>query len=200
LPALFVALVSAFTLLTGGRTEATPIGLVHEQPAFFTNATVDYDAITDHFSFTASALLYAPNLVQSFPAVASQQLAATIDENGNFSGGSFTIVGAIPGIVATPQLLLEGDLTAFGFQDDPDDSTPFEFTYTTIHAHPALGFGLAGGIILVLQDAGFGAFMNDFHADFLVDTFAAAVVAEPATVALVGVGGIVMLARRRRRP
>lgn len=179
---------------------SAPLNLTQQFPDIqVSDLDIAYDAGTGSFTANQDAFAwfeYSADGVSSTGAGDwTYSLTASLDSGtGALTSGSLEIRD---GSSATQ---LSGDLTAFGFADDPTgDSDVFEFLFDVTGGALAGDFGALGGIIIVTDTSDFA---GDFGTGFTAastsnDTFA--VVPVPAAVWLFGSGLLGLAAAARRR-
>lgn len=149
-----------------------------------------YDAASDIFSATGTALTVENPLGISTDILGVFSLDAEIDDTGALIGGSFSIMDLL-----TLDTLIEGALVDFGFA-----GSTFEFLFAVGGGTLAADFGDFGGILMT--DLSFG--LADFSAIFangnnaVADT-AALRASEPGILLLQALGLTMLLLARRRR-
>jgi len=184
-------------VLAAGQASAGMIGLTRIDPDIASLVIgVDYDASADVFSASgmATSLTLADTTVQSI-AGGTFDLSAMIDGLGAASGGTLTIGGTIPELGYTSGTLLTGSLVAYG----TDGSQAFEFLFTTTGGDAAALFSPQTGVILNTGALSPSlTWSQDFSNDGFSGTADAFLVPEPATVALLALGGLAFAGRRRR--
>ena len=129
----------------------------------------------------------------------SFSLSAIIKTNGVLESGTITLSGAIDDLAIPAGVLLQGTITAFGYQGNsspnPDE---FEFLFDITGGALAADYGSVGGTLLHPGDTSFdGSFQTDFSNDGtgVADTRA---IPEPSSMLLV-VFSLLGLSRVTRR-
>jgi len=180
-----------------GQASAGLIGVTRVDPDISSVVvSVSYDESDDLFaaSGTAVTLTTADETVYAI-ADGTFDLQATIDGSGVASGGTLDIGGTISALGYTSGTLLTGSLVAYG----TDGSQTFDFLWTPTGGAAVGLFNPQAGTIL---NAGSLAPGLDWTQDFANDGFSGTAdtvwVPEPATVALLGAGGLLFAVRRRR--
>lgn len=201
-------------LLAGNRgAYAGPLNLNQANPNVGSGfIQVDYDAGSDAFSAIGFAQEFFENdgdIIPDFDILNTSgtpnsfggfEIHATIDGAGNFSSGTISITGQIPGLGLTSGTLLTGDLVVFGFAGDIFE---FVFNVTGGDLAPLMAAATSTvGTILSMGNSGFNAgFVASFsnEGQGLADTFAAP---EPASMAMWGglsALGLILSKRRNRK-
>jgi phage baseplate assembly protein gpV len=203
-------------LAAAGPASATLLGNPVQFPllSFDNGGVMSYDATTDSLRVDAFpiALRLAPGAQPRFITpnlpVAGEffTIALSVDSAGNFAGGSggddLSIFGFIDldgdSVIDVGGLLLTGEATAFGFQDNGGPTDFFDFTFTVT------GGGLAGlftstvSVMLQSENSSFtGSFDESFAGAPAKGTLSST--PEPAGILLLGAGlsGLAFLGRRR---
>ncbi|MDH3589142.1 MAG: hypothetical protein OEQ74_07035 [Gammaproteobacteria bacterium] len=191
-----VALATALLSLSWS-SHAAPLGLTLADAPDIASGfiTVSYNAMTDTLSATGSAIQLYDGVATFIDAGGLFILEATVDGDGNMTGGTISIDATIASLGHVSGTLLTGVLTDFGFMEGGGD--PLEFLFDVTGGDLASLYGPRGGIIL--SDAGFGgSFANDFANTDAGVSDTAAIPVPPALwlmfSALAGIAGV----RRRK--
>lgn len=172
--------------------------------------SLSYTAEDDQFSATGIPLVYFNGVDMEFITGGSYEISADIDEMGDIAGsGTLTITG---GISPDPwSLLLEGNLTEFGFQFNDPGQDLFEFLWEVEGGSLAADFGGIGstiGTIMGISVTGDSSFQSDFSGSFGTSDTApylsggssgGGAIPEPATLLLLASGLLGLCCLRKKR-
>ncbi len=163
---------------------------------------VAYDSDTGFFTASGFALQLDG---LDFDVIGSFAYSLQLDGFGGLISNPLnilTITGALQGEGPTEVTLLEGVVTAFGFQDGGGDLFEILFTVTGGDLATPAHYGdpgAVGGVIMNANGSDFDGTFDDNFNNIGTGTSDTAPIPEPATLVLLAIAGGLVARRRRQR-